>query len=198
MPKAAIDVQYLIDFLTRLLRTPSPTGNTSRAIRVAEEAFSSLGLQTRRTNKGALVAILPGRSDTRPRALSGHVDTLGAMVKEIVDDGRLRLAQLGGYVWKTVEGEYCQIETAEAKVYTGTVLAHKTAVHTYTRTEIGEAKAIEAEFSTVRFTRIYEGVVRVISGYETIFVMMCEGTGQACKLAENAIDFFDSFETDNN
>ena len=141
MPEAAIDVQYLTDFLTRLLRTPSPTGNTGTAIALTERAFVNLGLQTYRTNKGALVAVLPGRSDARARAVSGHVDTLGAMVKEILESGRLRLAQLGGYVWKTVEGEYCQIETADGQRYTGTVLAHKTAVHTYTRTEIDEAKA---------------------------------------------------------
>jgi aminopeptidase len=141
MPEALIDVHYLVDFLTRLLRTPSPTGNTCAAITLTEKAFADLGLETYRTNKGALVAVLPGQTDARARAVSGHVDTLGAMVKEILDSGRLRLAQLGGYVWKTVEGEYCQIETSAGQQCTGTVLAHKTAVHTYTRTEIDEAKA---------------------------------------------------------
>ena len=131
-----IDVQYLIDFLVQLLRTPSPTGNTGAAIALVESAFGQIGLHTQRTNKGALLATLPGRSDTRPRALSGHVDTLGAMVKEIKDDGRLRLTQLGGYVWQTVEGEYCQVETDDGRTYTGTVLAHKTAVHAYGRKEI--------------------------------------------------------------
>jgi putative aminopeptidase FrvX len=131
-----IDVDYLIDLLVRLLRTPSPTGNTGAAIALVESAFGQIGLHTQRTNKGALLATLAGRSSERPRALSGHVDTLGAMVKEIKDDGRLRLTQLGGYVWQTVEGEYCQIEAADGRIYTGTVLAHKTAVHAYERKEI--------------------------------------------------------------
>lgn len=131
-----IDVDYLVDLLVRLLRTPSPTGNTGAAIALVESAFVQIGLDTQRTNKGALLATLAGRSSDRPRALSGHVDTLGAMVKEIKDDGRLRLTQLGGYVWQTVEGEYCQVETADGRTYTGTVLAHKTAVHAYERKEI--------------------------------------------------------------
>ena len=101
-----VDIEYLIDQLVRLLCTPSPTGNTEAAISLVEDALVALGLKTERTNKGALVAILPGRSFTRPRALSGHIDTLGAMVKEIKRDGRLKLAPLGGYSWLTVEGEY--------------------------------------------------------------------------------------------
>jgi putative aminopeptidase FrvX len=135
-----IDVTYLTENLVRLLRTPSPTGNTGAAVTLLEEAFARLGLQTERTNKGALLATFPGASSMRPRALSGHVDTLGAMVKEIQQDGCLRLSQLGGYLWQTVEGEYCTIETADGRTYTGTVLAHKTSVHTYGRGELGEVK----------------------------------------------------------
>jgi len=154
-----IDVQYLIDFLVQLLRTPSPTGNTGAAIALVESAFGQIGLHTERTNKGALLATLPGCSAARPRALSGHVDTLGAMVKEIKDDGRLRLTQLGSYVWQTVEGEYCQVETADDRTYTGTVLAHKTTVHAYERKEI-EGTHTDKEIEV----RLDE---RTISGKET-------------------------------
>ena len=138
MADRPIDVTYMVVNLVELLRTPSPTGNTERAVTLVDKAFRDLGLQTTRTNKGALLAFLPGRSGTRPRALSGHVDTLGAMVKEIRPNGCLGLSTLGGYMWQTVEGEYCIIETADGRTYTGTVLAHKTAVHTYGHEEIGK------------------------------------------------------------
>jgi putative aminopeptidase FrvX len=138
-----VDIEYLIDQLVRLLRTASPTGNTGAAISLVEGALGALGLETERTNKGALVAALPGRSSSRPRALSGHVDTLGAMVKAVKEDGRLKLTTLGGYLWQTVEGEYCTIETADGRVYTGTVLAHKTAVHTYGREGLADSKHTE-------------------------------------------------------
>jgi putative aminopeptidase FrvX len=140
MKNDAIDMGYLIDHLVQLLRTPSPSGNTGAAVTLMEAAFGSLGLQTEHTNKGALLVTLPGRSNFRPRALSGHVDTLGAMVKEIKDSGRIKLTPLGGYLWQTVEGEYCQIETAGGAIYTGTVLAHETAMHTYGRAGLAESK----------------------------------------------------------
>ena len=140
VPEFEIDLTYLVDCLMDLVRTPSPTGYTQNAVALAERAFAALGVEAERTNKGALVAILPGRSSGRPRALSGHVDTLGAMVKEIKEDGRLKLTNVGGYMWQTVEGEYCAVETAGGQVYTGTVLAHKTAVHTYGREGLAESK----------------------------------------------------------
>jgi putative aminopeptidase FrvX len=126
-----IELSYLVEQLLALVRTPSPTGYTDGAVTLAERTFAALGVETERTNKGALVARLPGRSDTRPRALSGHVDTLGAMVKEIKESGRLKLTNVGGYLWQTVEGEYCTVHTERHGDVSGTVLAHKTAVHTY-------------------------------------------------------------------
>jgi putative aminopeptidase FrvX len=128
-----VDLDYLIDVLLSLVRTPSPTGYTENAVALTERAFEALGVRGERTNKGALAVRVPGRSDSRPRALSGHVDTLGAMVKEIKDDGRLKLTNVGGYMWQTVEGEYCTIHTEGSGCVSGTVLAHKTAVHTYGR-----------------------------------------------------------------
>jgi len=135
-----VDMDYLLEKLVALLHTPSPTGDTGAAIELVRHAFESLGMPIERTNKGALRARMDGRADNRPRALSGHVDTLGAMVKEIKRDGRLKLTPLGGYLWQTVEGEYCRIHTAGGQVFTGTVLAHKTAVHTYGREGIAESK----------------------------------------------------------
>jgi putative aminopeptidase FrvX len=43
-------------------------------------------------------------------------------------------------VWQTVEGEYCWVQTAQGQTYTGTVLAHKTAIHTYMRQETAGAR----------------------------------------------------------
>ena len=133
MAEFQIDLPYLTEGLLGLVGTPSPSGYTGAAIAYAERAFQALGVQVERTNKGALVACVPGRSDSRPRALSGHVDTLGAMVKEIKESGRLKLTSVGGYLWQTVEGEYCTVHTESGKTVSGTVLAHKTAAHTYGR-----------------------------------------------------------------
>ncbi len=90
MPLPTINEVYLIDFLSGLLNTPSPTGFTERAVeftRQALNAFPQLSLNVNR--KGALIASWPGELSESPRALTAHVDTLGAMVKEIKTSGRL-------------------------------------------------------------------------------------------------------------
>ena len=107
-----IDTDYMLAFLTGLLNVPSPTGFTEKAIDYTEQALNSFSqLNLSRTRKGALVAEWPGEADDAPRALTAHVDTLGAMVKEIKSNGRLKLTRIGGFAWNTVEGEGCTVFT---------------------------------------------------------------------------------------
>lgn len=126
-----LDLPYIVEQLVKLCNIPSPTGDTRQAIEYLKDEFSSLGLTCQITNKGGLLATLPGKDDTRHRVLSGHVDTLGAMVSEIKSDGRLKFATLGGYMMHSVEGEHVRISTADGKEYTGTILTSKASTHVY-------------------------------------------------------------------
>jgi putative aminopeptidase FrvX len=137
-----VNVPDLTQFLLGLVNIYSPTGDTERAIAYARKAFDALGLETRLNTKGALVATWPGRADDAPRALTAHVDTLGAMVKEIKEHGRLRLTQIGGYAWNTVEGEGCWVRTALGKTVSGTILPIKASVHIHAK-EVGELPRTE-------------------------------------------------------
>lgn len=122
----------MVEFLTRLLNTPSPTGFTEQAISLCEETLSTLpGLSLVRTNKGALVGTLPGESDGPWRGLTAHVDTLGAMVKEIKPSGRLKLTKLGGYAWNTVEGEGLTVFTRSGETVRGCLLINKASAHVH-------------------------------------------------------------------
>src|SRR5580765_2764019 len=94
LPK--IDNQHLIDFLVNLLNTASPTGFAEPAIAFVEKELSQFSqLQLSRTRKGALVAKWEVESDLPPVALTAHADTLGAVVKEIKPNGRLKLSRIG-------------------------------------------------------------------------------------------------------
>jgi putative aminopeptidase FrvX len=127
-----INLTEMVDFLTRLLNTPSPTGFTDQAISLCEEALSTLpGMRLVHTNKGALVGTLPGESDDPWRALTAHVDTLGAMVKEIKHNGRLKLSKLGGYAWNTVEGEGVTVFTRSGETVRGCLLITKASAHVH-------------------------------------------------------------------
>jgi len=135
----AISLDYMISSFVQLANIPSPTGNTGRAIAWVEEELDRLGVPYVRTNKGAVLATLGGNNDDQHRLLTAHVDTLGAMVKEIKSNGRLQLTLIGGFSWNSVEGEHCQIETGDRRVYTGTILTTKASVHVYGR----EAEKLE-------------------------------------------------------
>ena len=126
-----IDTDYLTEFLVGLLNTPSPTGDTEAAIAYAESALRDLGLETRRTRKGALLATLAGRSQSEARAVTAHVDTLGAMVKEIKANGRLALSQIGGYAWNAIEGEGVTIQAEGQGTYRGSVQLIKASSHVH-------------------------------------------------------------------
>lgn len=129
----AVDGRYMQEKTADLCRIPSPTGYTADAVAYVEGQLAQLGIEFQRTVKGALVATLPGSIDsaTGGRVLSAHVDTLGAMVKEIKKNGRLRLTLIGGYDWSTIEGEYCTVHTAAGGTVTGTILTTKSSYHIY-------------------------------------------------------------------
>lgn len=121
LPK--IDETYFKNFLVNLLNIASPTGFASPAIDFVEKELSKYKqLELSRTRKGALVAKWKVESDLPPVALTAHVDTLGAVVKEIKGNGRLRLSRVGGIQWTTVETEGVWVLTAKGEKIRGSVL----------------------------------------------------------------------------
>ncbi|MFD2616679.1 M42 family metallopeptidase [Terrilactibacillus laevilacticus] len=125
------DVKETMKLIKDLVSIPSPTGNTGKVITFVEDLLHTYGYETARNNKGGLLITVPGANSSKHRFLTAHVDTLGAMVKEIKSNGRLKLSMIGGFKWNAVEGEYCTIETSSGKTYSGTILMHQQSVHVY-------------------------------------------------------------------
>jgi putative aminopeptidase FrvX len=122
----------MLKYLSDLLNTPSPTGFTEQAIALTEMALQAFPfLEIRRTNKGALAATWTVEKSNTPRALTAHIDTLGAMVKEIKSNGRLRLTKLGGYGWNSVEGEGCTIFTNHGESVRASLLLVQASTHVH-------------------------------------------------------------------
>jgi len=134
----------MLETTADLCRIPSPTGFTRNVVDVVARRLESHGLEITRTVKGSLVAAFPGNDDRRGdgRLLSAHVDTLGAMVKEIKSSGRLALTRLGGFDWSTIEGEYCTIHKRWGGEVTGTVLTTKASSHVHGK-ELSDLKRDE-------------------------------------------------------
>ena len=127
-----IDQEYLLGVLVDLLNIPSPTGFAHQAVAYVEDALAAYPeLDVHQTRKGALVAAWPGVQHDTPRALTAHVDTLGAMVKEIKANGRLKLTKIGGFAWNTVEGEGCTVFTNDGERVRGSLLLAHASGHVY-------------------------------------------------------------------
>ncbi len=135
-----IDTPFLLDFLTKLLNIPSPTGHSEAAVAFTEETLKGFAaLSLRRTRKGALAATWRGDQDEGPRALTAHVDTLGGIVKEVKSNGRLKLSRIGGFAWNTIEGEGCSVLTRSGRQVRGSILLTKASSHVF-GAEVGDMK----------------------------------------------------------
>ncbi len=126
-----IDSLYLQEILIELLRIPSPTGYTAMAMKRVQKALNDMGLPALSTRKGALMVDFAGAREGAIRAMTAHVDTLGAMVKEIKPNGRLKLTKIGGFAWNTVEGEGCQVFTQQGEAISGAILSIKASSHVF-------------------------------------------------------------------
>ena len=84
--------EYILEQAQKLLSIDSPSGYTRNVTDWLLETYSEMGYQPQRTTKGGvLVQISEGAASPAedpaegPILLTGHVDTLGAMVSSITD-----------------------------------------------------------------------------------------------------------------
>ena len=121
--------EYAWEQASALLAIDSPTGFTKNAALWVQNAFSALGYDARITNKGGVVADLGGPSDDDGLLLCAHTDTLGGMVQQIKQSGRLKLTGLGGMEPNNGECENVRVYTRDGSIYEGTLYLCNPSVH---------------------------------------------------------------------
>ena len=125
-------MQQTIDYLKKLTSIASPTGFTREVSDYLVEEVERLGYAAIRTNKGGVNVVVKGKNDNKHRVVTAHVDTLGAMVRGVKADGRLKMSKIGGYPWNMIEGENCLVHVASTgETVSGTILIHQTSTHVY-------------------------------------------------------------------
>ena len=134
-------------YLNDVLNIPSPSGYTQNIMEYIKKILETHNVDYKVTNKGAIVATIEGEDTEYQKTLSCHVDTLGAMVKEIKSNSRLALTQVGGYMMHSIEGECCKIHTRDGKVYEGTIQTTKPSVHIHS--DARELQRIPANYEVV-------------------------------------------------
>ncbi len=130
MTRLRIDTDYVARTLRELLACPSPTGFTDNVVRLCGKELDRLGIDFELTRRGAIRAFTQGRREHPARAIISHLDTLGAQVKLIKDNGRLELVPIGHWSARFAEGARCTIYS-ESGAYRGSILPLKASGHTY-------------------------------------------------------------------
>jgi len=125
-----IDVDYLRDVLSRLLAVSSPTGYTDEIVRVVCGELERLAIPFSVTRRGAILALYRGAQEEGARAIVSHLDTLGATVKRIKDNGRLELVPIGTWSARSGETTRCTLFTDQGS-FRGTILPLKASGHTF-------------------------------------------------------------------
>ena len=119
------NLEFIGEQLKKLTAIPSPSSYTEKAAEYLMETLKEMGYEPELSNKGNVLVTIGGEGN--PLVLASHIDTLGAMVRSIKDNGRLRPTTLGGHQWRTADGENCTclLYTSQQRVGIARALAVK-------------------------------------------------------------------------
>lgn len=142
--KYDIDKQYLIDSFKRIINVPSPVGYSIELNPVLKKMAEELGLEVTRDNRSTTYITIPGKNKEKNIMVGAHADTLGMMVYKIEKDGKLRVRQLGGCNFNTLEGETVYVHTRNGKKYSGLFACQSHSVHVF-----DDARTLERNENTM-------------------------------------------------
>lgn len=121
------NTEYMLDVMKRLLAVDSPSGFTQKASEFTVNELKKLGFEPSATNKGAVLADIGGEGD--PVILAAHLDTIGAIVCRVKENGRLKISNIGGMRPANCETENVRIYARNGKVYDGCLQLLEPSVH---------------------------------------------------------------------
>ncbi|MDQ3234605.1 MAG: osmoprotectant NAGGN system M42 family peptidase [Pseudobdellovibrionaceae bacterium] len=125
-----LDKSYLLDTLAELLAIPSPSGYTDNVVHYIASKLEQLNIEFELTRRGAIRANIPGKVGSPDRGIVAHIDTLGAMVKALKDNGRLEIVPVGSWSSRFAEGGRVAI-FKDKGFARGTILPLKASGHTF-------------------------------------------------------------------
>lgn len=128
--KTDIDIDYVKQALLDLLAIPSPAGFTDEAVRYTCNQLEKFDIHYEITRRGCIRADLKGRIYSPDRAIVAHLDTIGAMVTGLKDNGRLSVCPIGTWSSRFAEGARVTIYSDDTH-YRGTILPVKASGHAF-------------------------------------------------------------------
>jgi peptidase M42 family hydrolase len=129
-----IDMEYVQRVMLELLNIPSPSGRTDHVMQLIGGELRDLGLDFEVTRRGALIAELPSRAPGADRTVVVHADTIGCMVSQLKDNGRLAIVPVGTHSARFAEGARVVVFSDDVSGdyrHTGTILPIKASGHRF-------------------------------------------------------------------
>jgi putative aminopeptidase FrvX len=100
-----LNYDRLFDSITELVMHHSPSGMESAVDSLILQKFADLGLEAWLDEAGNAIAKIPGVDRGRSLAITAHKDEIGAIVKQITYEGKIKVQRLGGaFPWVYGEG----------------------------------------------------------------------------------------------
>lgn len=129
--KYTYEPQDILRYFETLVNVPSPVGYYVRMNPVLSRLAEELGLSVRRDHKNTNYITLDGEDNSRTVLVGAHLDTLGLVVRSIDADGMIRVRQLGGVNFNSLEGETVTVHTRDGRAYTGLMSCQSHSVHVF-------------------------------------------------------------------
>lgn len=142
--KFQIDRQFLMNCFQDIVSVPSPVGYYVQMNPVLEKYAAMFGQAVTYDNRSTAYITLDGQDNSKTVLIGAHVDTLGLIVRRIDADGMIRVRNLGGINFTSLEGETVTIHTRNGKSYTGLAACQSHSVHVF-----DDARTLERNENTM-------------------------------------------------
>ena len=143
--KYSFDPAFTKECFESLVKIPSPVGYPIQMEPVFESMAKKLGFAVTYDNKCTPYITLEGQDNSKTVQITAHLDTLGFLVRGIDSNGWLKVRQLGGVNYATLDGESVTVYTRDGRSYTGLMTCREHSVHVFRE----EARAARTEENMV-------------------------------------------------
>jgi len=132
-----LEAGSIVNYIEKLVSIPSPTGYTKPVLEFLRKNAEEKGIDYEITRKGAMLYKFGSGDAEKSVMLAVHIDTLGAIVKQ-VEKKSVKFDTIGGYPPEYVVGNYCTVHTFDGETIPGTIMHSNPAVHV--NKDLGEKK----------------------------------------------------------
>ena len=129
--KYNFDPMYTIECFKDIVNVPSPVGFYPLMNPVMERYAKELGHEITFDNKSTAYITLEGEDNSKTVMIGAHLDTIGLIIKRIDANGMIRVRNLGGINFQSIEGETVTVHTRDGRSYTGLMACQSHSTHVF-------------------------------------------------------------------